>query len=114
VRFLGRKVYLGAVAVLAAAMQHGPTKKRVSELAVLFGINRRTLVRWRRWWSSMFPTSRFWNSLRGRFAPAVDEANLPTSLLSRMTPLDDEPDVVGVLRLLAPMSTRPWLDASAT
>jgi hypothetical protein len=63
---LARTVYLGAVALLGAAMQHGPTKQRVATLAVLLGVNRRTLVRWRRWWSSMFRTSRFWDSLRGR------------------------------------------------
>jgi len=60
-RFLGRAVYVGAVAVLAAAMQHGPTEQRVARLAALLGINRRTLVRWRRWWSSTFRASRFWN-----------------------------------------------------
>jgi hypothetical protein len=71
------------------------------------------LVRWRRWWSSTFRVSRFWGGLRGRFVPAVDGATMPASLLSRMRPLDDEPVVVTLLRLLAPISTRPWLDASA-
>lgn len=113
VRFLGRKVYLGAVVLLAAALQHGPTKKRVTELATLLGTNRRTLVRWRRWWSTMFATSRFWTSLRGRFVPAVDEATMPASLLSRVV-ATDEPAVVTLLRLLAPMSTSPWLEAGAT
>lgn len=112
-RFLGRKVYLGAVVLLAAALQHGPTKKRVTELATLLGTNRRTLVRWRRWWSTMFATSRFWTSLRGRFVPAVDEATMPASLLSRVV-ATDEPAVVTLLRLLAPMSTSPWLEAGAT
>lgn len=113
-RFLGRTVYVGAIAILGAAMQHGPTKQRVATLAVLLGINRRTLVRWRRWWSSMFRTSRFWDSLRGRFMPEVDEVTMPASLLSRMMPVDDEPAVVTLLRLLAPISTRPWLETSAT
>ena len=112
-RFLGRTVYVGAVAVLAAAMQQGPTKQRVAKLAALLGINRRTLVRWRRWWSSTFRASRFWDSLRGRFMPAVGEATMPASLLSRMMPADDEPVVVALLRLLAPISTWPWLEASA-
>lgn len=113
VRFLGRKVYLGAVVLLASALQHGPTKKRVTELAALLGTNRRTLVRWRRWWSTMFATSRFWTSLRGRFVPVVDEATMPASLLSRVL-ATDEPALVTLMRLLAPMSTRPWLEASAT
>ena len=54
VRFLGPKVYSGAVVILAAAMQHGPSKKRVAHLEVLLGIGRRTLVRWRRWWTEAF------------------------------------------------------------
>lgn len=106
-------MYLGAVVLLAAALQHGPTKKRVTELAALLGTNRRTLARWRRWWSTMFAASRFWTSLRGRFAPAVDEATMPASLLSRVL-ATDEPTVVTLLRLLAPISTRPWLEVSAS
>lgn len=112
VRFLGRKVYVGAVVVLATALQQGPTKKSVTKLSGLLGINRRTLVRWRRWWSALFGKSRFWASLRGRFAPAVDEAAMPASLLSRMV-ATGEPAVVTLLRLLAPASTRPHLEASA-
>jgi hypothetical protein len=114
VRFLGRKVYVGAVVVLAAALQHGPSKKSVTKLAALLGVSRRTLVRWRRWWSTMFATSRFWTDLRGRFVPVVDEATLPASLLSRVTPVADESTLVTLLRLLAPISTRPHLEASAS
>lgn len=113
VRFLGRKVYLGAVIVLATVLLHGPSKKSVTKLSALLGVSRRTLVRWRRWWSTMFAASRFWTSLRGRFVPAADEATMPASLLSRVT-ATDEPAVVTLLRLLAPMSTRPWLEASAS
>ncbi len=113
VRFLGRKVYVGAVVVLASALQHGPTKRSVAELTALLGVTRRTLVRWRRWWSTIFANSRFWTSLRGRFVPAVDEAAMPASLLSRVR-VTEEPALVILLRLLAPMSTRPWLEASAS
>jgi hypothetical protein len=113
VRFLGRKVYVGAVVALATALQHGPSKKSVTKLSALLGISRRTLVRWRRWWSTTFVASRFWTSLRGRLVPAVDGATMPGSLLSRMR-ATDEPAVVMILRLLAPISTRPYLEASAS
>ena len=113
VRFLGRKVYLGAVVVLATALQHGPSKKSVTKLSALLSISRRTLVRWRRWWSTMFAASRFWTSLRGRFVPAVDETQMPATVLSRVV-ATDEPAVVTLLRLLAPASTRPHLEASAS
>jgi hypothetical protein len=85
----------------------------VTKLSVLLGISRRTLARWCRWWSTMFATSRFWTSLRARFMPVVDEAGMPASLLSRMVETD-ESTVVALLRLLAPMSTRPHLEASAS
>jgi hypothetical protein len=85
----------------------------VTKLSALLGISRRTLVRWRRWWSTMFASSRFWASLRGRFVPAVDEATLPASLLPRVL-ATGEPAVVTLLRVLAAMSTRPHLEASAS
>ena len=90
VRFLGRKVYLGAVVVLATALQ------------------RRTLARWCRWWSTMFATSRFWTSLRGRFMPAVEEAEIPASVLSRMT-VADEPAVLFELLLARSAHADPAL-----
>ena len=113
VRFLGRKVYVGAVVVLASALARGPTKTSVTKLSALLGITRRTLARWCRWWSTTFATSRFWESLRGRFVPEVAVATMPKSVLSRITASGKEPAVVALLRLLAPISTRPGLEASA-
>ena len=50
VRFLGRKVYLGAVVILVAAMRQGPSPRRVRELSSLFGVDRRTIARWQVFW----------------------------------------------------------------
>lgn len=113
VRFLGRKVYVGAVVVLASALARGPTKTSVTKLSMLLGITRRTLARWCRWWSTTFATSRFWEGLRGRFVPAVEVATLPASAMARIMASGDEPVVVALLRLLSPISTRPGLEASA-
>lgn len=113
VRFLGRKVYLGAVVVLAAALARGPSKTSVTKLSRLLGITRRTLARWCRWWSTTLATSRFWESLRGRFVPAVSESAMPASVLARITASGDEPAVVALLRLLGPITTTPGLEASA-
>ena len=113
VRFLGRKVYVGAVVVLASALARGPTKRSVTKLSALLGITRRTLARWCRWWSTTFATSRFWESVRGRFVPAVEATTLPASMLSRMTATGEEPTVIALLELLAPISTTPGLEASA-
>ena len=113
VRFLGRKVYLGAVVALASALARGPTKKSVTELSTRLGITRRTLARWCRWWSTAFATSRFWESLRGRFVPEALVSTMPASVLARITATGDEPAVVALLRLLGPITTSPGLEASA-
>ena len=42
-----------------------------------------------------------------------DESELPRSLLVAVGGID-EPTLLAVLRFLAPVSTRPWLEASAT
>jgi hypothetical protein len=83
VRFLARRVYLGAVVVLASALQHGVSAFRATQLKELFGASQQTLARWRTWWLEAFPASRFWQDLRGRFMPAIDEAALPRSLVER-------------------------------
>jgi hypothetical protein len=115
VRFLGRRVYLGAVVVLASALQHGVSAFRVRRLTELFGASRQTLLRWRSWWLEAFAASRFWQSLRGRVMPAVDEATLPCSLLERFEGCGTEGGAMAaLLGVLRPISTRPWLSAGAS
>jgi hypothetical protein len=46
-RFVGRKVYLGAVVVIVSAMRHGATSERMSKLRELVGVSRRTVERFR-------------------------------------------------------------------
>lgn len=104
VRFLGRRVYLGVVIVLATALQQGVTPWRASRLRALFGASRRTLARWRTWWVEAFPESRFWKAARSAFSPAVDTSTAPTSLLARFAG-DAAAANAALLRLLAPLST---------
>ena len=89
VRFLGRKVYLGAVVILVAAMRHGPSPRRVRELSRLFGADRRSIVRWQVLWREQFPQTAFWKEARGRFMPPVEIALLPLSLLDAFLRDDD-------------------------
>lgn len=103
-RYLGRKVYLGAVVVLATAMQHGPTPSRAARLQKLFGVSLRTLARWRDWWRGAFAQSPFWKKARGLLARPVAEQMLPLSLLDCFIG-DDEARLLSLLRLLLPIST---------
>jgi hypothetical protein len=81
VRFLGRKVYLGAVVILISAMRQGPTPRRVHELSTLFGVDRATVARWQAFWRAYIPQTLFWKLARGRLVPVVEMVRLPLSLL---------------------------------
>ena len=60
VRFLGRKVYLGALVILVMAMEHGLSAKRRKQLIEQLDLYPQTLARWRVWWRKIFPASRCW------------------------------------------------------
>jgi hypothetical protein len=105
VRFLGRKVYLGAVVVLAAAMRQGPSPRRVRELSRLFGADRHTIDRWRAFWSEYFPQTPFWRAARGRLVAAVEIVALPLALLEAFHRTADPCQDWGrLLRFLAPIT----------
>ena len=106
VRFLGRRVYLGAVVLLVSAMQGGITDKRADRLQALLGVSRRTLWRWRAWWQQRFPSSDFWRRERGRFMPPVDGCKLPASMLDRFTGGDERSRLIQALSFLAPLTTQ--------
>ncbi len=105
VRFLGRKVYLGAVVILVAAMRQGPSPRRVRELSKVFGTDRRTISRWQVFWREHVPQTSFWKVARGRLVPAVEITILPLSLLEAFVCGDD--DRQGwerLLRFLSPIT----------
>lgn len=108
VRFLGRKVYLSVIVILATAMHHGLTSKRRKQLIEELDLWPQTLGRWRAWWRNYFPTTRCWRSKQGHFIPPVNIRQLPGALLGRLK----SPDLLGrlclLLRLAAPVTTSSW------
>lgn len=104
VRFLGRRVYLAAVVVLACVLRQGPTPWRVARLRDLLGVGAETLARWHRWWRDAFVRTAFWRAARGRFARPVNDAELPRELLARF-PGDASAAMVAMLRFLSPLTT---------
>lgn len=102
VRFLGRRVYYGAVVVLACLKEL--TAKRVIELNELLGVDRRTLRRWRRWWNEAFVHLSWWRVGKARFSPALDHDRLPSALLERFASADPHP-LAALLRFLSPITT---------
>jgi hypothetical protein len=106
VRFLGRKVYLGVVVLLACVLREGPTRQRVARLRAYVGptLSADTLTRWHHWWRDAFVRTAFWKAARARFAPAIAEDDLPGCLLARFTG-DGRARVDAVLRFLGPLTT---------
>ena len=80
VRFLGPKVYLGAIVILISAMRQGPSPRRVRELSTRFGADRRTIARWQVFWRERFAQTPFWMIERARLVPIVEIVSLPYSL----------------------------------
>jgi hypothetical protein len=121
-RFLGRRVYLEVVVVLAAAFAQAMASAAAAVKAA--GVPRRTLCRWLAWWPTEFPRLATWAELRARLVPPPpDEARLPASLYERLvsdvrddgrvTEAQVQPSVVRLLaRLLAPATTESVPDGS--
>ena len=81
VRFLGPKVYLGAVVILISTMRQGPSPRRVRELSKLFGADERTISRWQVFWRELFSQTPFWKNACARLEPVVKIVTLPYSLV---------------------------------
>lgn len=105
VRFLGRKVYLSVIVVLATALHHGLTAKRRQQLIEVLDIAPQTLSRWRKFWREVFAQSRCWQAQKGCFIPAVVVTDLPGSLLARLTGQDLRERLCQLLVLVCPVTT---------
>lgn len=101
-RFLGRRVYVGAVVIVGSIAMLAATTAASAVRAT--GIAARTLRRWVRWWRGPFTTTGVFAQIAGRTVPVVDRRSLPASLLDR---LSGEPAarVERLLSWLAPLTT---------
>jgi hypothetical protein len=110
VRFLGRKVYFGAIVILISAMRQGPSPRRVRELSTRFGADESTITRWQTFWREHFPQTPFWKVARAGFITLGEIVCLPYSLLD--TFLRRHPPCEGwihLLRFLSPITVRGGL-----
>jgi hypothetical protein len=122
VRFLGRRVYLEVVVVLAVAFVQAVAS--LGRAVTASGVPRRTLQRWGSWWREDFPRLPAWAALRARLIPPPPgETDLPRSLyqwigvelLRGDRPRGDpaQPEVMVLLaRCLAPVTTGSVPDGS--
>jgi hypothetical protein len=105
-------VYLGLTFVIAGVLGQGGSGVGAGQLQKLIGVSRRTLRRWRRWWTTLFVESRFWRAARGRFQTPIVAADLPRDLLDRF-PGHARDRVIALLRFLSPLTTGSLLQSPA-
>lgn len=100
VRFLGRRVYVAVMLMLASP----PAGRSVRALADRMAVPVRTVKRWRSWWQKDFQRTVFWQSVRERFVPQVPAEALPRSLLARFEGSTCHERLVQLLRFISPLS----------
>jgi hypothetical protein len=112
VRFLGRRVYLGAAVVVAGmAAQALATARQVKRAT---GIPARTIERWRQWWHTGVASGPLFEAKRGLFVPPLVVTELPRSLVERFGDAGREPAraLVQALGFLSPLTTASVRDGS--
>jgi hypothetical protein len=100
-RFLGRRVYLGAVVIVASIVARALGAAAAIREAT--GVPPRTTGRWLEWWRGPFVGTEVFMALRARLV-GVAEEELPASLVRR---LGDTPEgqVRSLLLWLKPLTT---------
>ncbi len=109
VRFLGRRVYVGAVVVVASVV--ALTAVTASAIRRATGISPRTARRWLHWWRGPFLETSVFAALSARLVPALSRDELPTSMLARV-PGSAETKLACLLGWLAPLTTASVRDGS--
>lgn len=108
VRFLGRRVYVGAVVIIASVVALALGAASAARRAT--GVPARTTRRWLRWWRGPFITTPVFVDIAARMV-AVDRLRLPASVIEAMTP-SPEVRVRKLLGLIAPLTTSSFPDGS--
>jgi hypothetical protein len=109
VRFLGRRVYLGAVVILAATVSLAAATSAAATRTT--GVPARTTRRWLRWWRGPLTASAPFVELSARLVPAPERQRIPQSLLERLA--DERPAAIAkLLAWLAPITTTSCPDGS--
>lgn len=108
VRFFGRRVYVGAVFLLAASFA---VVRPIVDVVLEVLVPLRTIRRWLGWWQADLPQRPLFTLLRAHLAVPLDCARLPASFLERLGRLSDE-TIEKALRMFSPLTTGSVIEAS--
>jgi hypothetical protein len=109
VRFLGRRVYVGAVVIMASVV--ALARSHAENMRRRVGIAPRTARRWIRWWRDAFPATKVFVALAARVVPAIDRQRLPAAILDRLVG-DEDVRMRRMLGWLAPLTTSSVSDGA--
>jgi hypothetical protein len=99
-RFLGRRVYLGVVVIVASLVAQGLGAARAIRQKT--GVPARTVQRWLAWWGGTFIDTEVFVAIRARLV-GVEESRLPSSIVARLLG-SPEQQVRTMLALLWPLT----------
>jgi len=108
VRFLGRRVYVGAVVILASVVALALAAASAASRAT--GVPARTARRWLRWWRGPFIETPVFVDIAARMG-MLDRLRLPTSIVEAMTPSPLQ-RMRKLLGLISPLTTASLPDGS--
>jgi hypothetical protein len=100
-RFLGRRVYVGAVVIAASVV--GLVCQAAGALRKATGVPARTVRRWLSWWQGAFVSTEVFVAVRARLVE-VEVTALPAAILERLRGTAEE-RMQTMLVLLAPLTT---------
>ncbi len=101
VRFLGRRVYLGAVVIVASMV--ALTLRAAREIRRRTGVPSRTTMRWLGWWQGPFLGTEVFVTICARLV-GVDVGRVPVSIVDRLADRGTE-RVRRMLAWLSPLTT---------
>ena len=107
-RFLGRRVYLGVVVIVASLVAQALGAAEASRRAT--GVSSRTTRRWLGWWRGPFIETEVFAAVRARLV-GVAIGELPASIVERLRGAGRE-RMRTLLELLAPLTTGSVPDGS--
>ena len=108
-RFLGPRVYLGVVVIVASLVAQA-LGARASAIARATGVEARTARRWLEWWRGPFLRTEVFAAVRARLIEVTVE-QLPASIVLRLGGTAEQ-QVRRMLELLSPLTTGSVRDGS--
>ena len=82
VRFMGRRVWLAPIFIVAAMLMGDSSPKKIRHFMRELGVSYDLVRKWRKWWQQVFSRSQRWTFLKGWLAIPVCDNKIPETLLA--------------------------------